>query len=332
MPKNNIPTIISSTTFFDCKSYNLFGVFYISSPNPVSMTNSNITECGASQCVGSFEISNSGLFIKYTQFLRSYARVHNGCIVLRNAGQFQIESTTFIECQQTTTLSETGCDLLLYNIPADSLIKDTAFLDSRPSKGFSITAVGGIELSFEDCVFSFPKNVEINPSSSYLCVFSNTIFECSDDNKDKNDQLEDVQNLKKKQQCTSMKIKISNQIQKSNSISKIKQKIDNNKYNNKYLQILFEYNQNFSSSFTISKSNSSRVSNFADKIAEKDFFVNHQIRKKHIIFFFIYTVFLIFGFLFVLAFELLIRKYPLLCVIKPNKGGFMQAKTPHAIL
>lgn len=335
-PKDNIPTQISSVTFIDCKSYNLFGIFYISSPNPVSLTNSNISNCGASQCVGSFEISNSALFIRYTQFSHSYANVHNGCIVLRNADKFFIEKTIFIDCQQLSSLSETGCDLLLYNIPADSLVRDTAFLDSKPSKGFSITAVGGIELNFENCVFSFSKNFEINPFSSYLCVFSDTIFECSNDVGTVVDIIEskNVENPSKIKQCIESKARIENYIQKSNIRwnSKSKQRINKNKYNDNYLNILFEYDSTISSSFTSSKSNSSRVSKFAERIAEKDFFINHQIKKKHVVFFIIYIAFLALGFLSVIAFEFLLRKYPLLCQIKPNKGGFMQSKTPHAIL
>lgn len=334
-PKNRIPTSISSVSFLDSKSLNLFGIFYINSVNPFSLTNSNITNCGATQCVGSFEISSAACFIKYTKFQHSYARVHNGCIVLRNPSSLFIDSSTFVQCQQITTLTETGCDLLLYNVPPDSLIKNTAFIESDPSKGFSITAVNGIELTFENCIFSYPRDVEINPSSSYLCVLTNTIFGClkSENNQDKDAEMVDVEDTKKRVQCNKIKDEIDRKISKSNenSISNIRQRLSKNEYNDKYLNILFEYDSKISYSTTVVDS-TNFLSKLAEKIAEKDFCINHKIQKKHVIFFFIYIVFLFDGFILVLAFELINQKYPSLCVIKPNKGGFIQAKTPHAIL
>lgn len=328
--KQDIPTVISFNSFSNSQSRNLFGISYIKSVNPVSITYSNITKCGASQCVGSFEIAKSAIYIRFSKFFRSYANVHNGCIVIREASQFLIESSAFIQCQQKTTLTETGCDLLIYNIPAESTIKNTAFIDSRFSNGFSITIVNGIELSFEECIFSFQKNSEINPSSMYLCVFSNTIFECSNSESNQNEDQKMIEEPEITEKCMKINSDINQKIILSDQTkAKTKKQLQKNKYDDKYLSILFSYD----SRIDIAISNSSSfISNLASSIAEKNFCQQHGIRKKHIIFFFLYVVFLVIGFIMVFLFELLNRKYPSLCVIKPNKGGFMLAKTPHAIL
>lgn len=285
------------TSFENCYSKDLFGVFYRKSSNNFLMTNSNITNCGAKNCVGSFEIAMSPLSINFCHIFKSYAKVHNGCLVCRDNEAFSIEFTSFIKCEHRSFVSEAGSIMLLYGAPSNSKIHYISVIDSQFADSFSITVLYGYAIDFNHCYFSFPKEKEINPISVNFCFFSNTQFNCYRCEKS-NKEINDVINKSYKNQ------------------NLIYQNIFNGQFDEGFLNKIFNYE------FQINSFSHNWI-----EILMKTFGVS----KKIIVFGILYIVFLVIGFILLIMFNWMMIKYPTLCVIH-RKVGFELFKTPKANL
>ncbi|OHT04479.1 hypothetical protein TRFO_28042 [Tritrichomonas foetus] len=176
----------SSIDIIDClftrQAASLFSCFYSTSKGQLYIDRSNFSDDFAFECVGCLEASNGPFILEYSRFTNVSARVHNGCIVLREISQMYIFSTLFVNCSHGSDREETGAIFLIYSSPLGTKFTNCGFIHTNMADSYSITIVRGQETFFTDCCFTEDKKKEISPTSQMI-MFENTVFNsvCTDE-------------------------------------------------------------------------------------------------------------------------------------------------------
>ncbi|OHT14682.1 hypothetical protein TRFO_14856 [Tritrichomonas foetus] len=160
--------ILVSNVAAQALTADFFAFCYATTKGEFNVDYSNLTDMYANQCVGSLE-ENGGTYInKFTMFVRSKAKVHNGCLTIRSSQNFKIENCLFLECSHCSAENNAGASLLIYDNPYANLISDTLFVNCDADNSFNVAIASGASMKFTRCKFTGAREKEVNNQNMIL--------------------------------------------------------------------------------------------------------------------------------------------------------------------
>jgi hypothetical protein len=143
----------------------LFGTIYCHTPSSFALTSTNVTGSRAGSCVGALEAKQARLRLFASAFVASTAKLHHGCVYVREATSFSAERCLFWRCSHTSDDSAAGAALVCNENPFESGVTGCVFDKCVSGGSFTISVHAGHCLWVCDCWFSGEEAKEINAAN-----------------------------------------------------------------------------------------------------------------------------------------------------------------------